>query len=64
MVRLGLLPINFFSMPLTVVNLVAIFSLGSGFFRTFERSLAVKSLFGIDAGSIWGLAFATTLETG
>lgn len=42
--------------------LVAVLSLGSGFVQTFEQFLAVRSLFGIGMGGIWGLAAATALE--
>ena len=42
--------------------LVSVFSLGSGFVQTFQQFLAVRSLFGIGMGGIWGLASATALE--
>jgi len=42
--------------------LVAVLSLGSGFVQTFREFLAVRSLFGIGMGGIWGLASATALE--
>ncbi|KAF9648136.1 MFS general substrate transporter [Thelephora ganbajun] len=47
-----------------VVNLllVAVLSLGSGFVHTFQQFLAVRSLFGIGMGGVWGLASATALE--
>ncbi|KAI0059594.1 MFS general substrate transporter [Artomyces pyxidatus] len=47
-----------------VWNLVlcAILELGSGFVQTFRQFLAVRSLFGIAMGGVWGLASATALE--
>ncbi|KAG8897596.1 hypothetical protein FRB99_008053 [Tulasnella sp. 403] len=42
--------------------LVAILELGSGFCNTFKQFLAVRSLFGIGMGGIWGQAAATGLE--
>jgi len=47
-----------------VVNLfiVSALSLGSGFVQTFQQFLAVRSLFGVGMGGIWGLASATALE--
>jgi len=47
-----------------VANLlvVAVLSLGSGFVQTFQQFLAVRSLFGIGMGGIWGMASATALE--
>ena len=42
--------------------LVAIFELGAGFAQTFPVFLALRSLFGIAMGGIWGLAAATALE--
>ncbi|RPD62679.1 MFS general substrate transporter [Lentinus tigrinus ALCF2SS1-7] len=42
--------------------LVAILELGSGFVQTFKEFLAVRSLFGIAMGGIWGLAASTSLE--
>ncbi|KAF5341471.1 hypothetical protein D9758_013940 [Tetrapyrgos nigripes] len=42
--------------------LVAILELGAGFVNTFSQFLAVRSLFGIGMGGIWGLASATALE--
>lgn len=47
-----------------VINLliVAVLELGSGFVQTFEQFLAVRSLFGIGMGGIWGLAASTSLE--
>ena len=42
--------------------LVAIFELGAGFAGTFSQLLALRSLFGIAMGGIWGLAAATALE--
>lgn len=37
--------------------------LGTGFVQTFPQFLAVRSLFGIGMGGIWGLAAATALES-
>jgi len=47
-----------------VVNLLVIsaLSLGSGFVQTYPQFLAVRSLFGIGMGGIWGLATTTALE--
>jgi MFS transporter, SHS family, lactate transporter len=47
-----------------VVNLilVSILELGAGFVQTFRQFLALRSLFGIGMGGIWGLAAATALE--
>jgi MFS transporter, SHS family, lactate transporter len=47
-----------------IVNLLlcALFELGSGFANDFHTFLAVRSLFGITMGGIWGLAAATALE--
>lgn len=42
--------------------LVAVLELGSGFVQTFKQFLAVRSLFGIAMGGIWGLAASTALE--
>ena len=42
--------------------LVAVLELGSGFVQTFRQFLAVRSLFGIGMGGIWGLAASTGLE--
>lgn len=42
--------------------LVAILELGAGFVQTFSQFLAVRSLFGIGMGGIWGLAASTALE--
>jgi SHS family lactate transporter-like MFS transporter len=36
--------------------------LGAGFVQTFRQFLAVRSLFGVAMGGIWGLAAATALE--
>ena len=43
--------------------LVALFELGTGFVRTFPQFLAVRSLFGIGMGGVWGLAASTALES-
>jgi SHS family lactate transporter-like MFS transporter len=47
-----------------VINLliVSVLSLASGFVQNFQQFLAVRSLFGIGMGGIWGLASATALE--
>lgn len=42
--------------------LVAILEVGSGFVQTFSQFLAVRSLFGIAMGGVWGLASSTALE--
>jgi SHS family lactate transporter-like MFS transporter len=42
--------------------LVAIFELGAGFVQTFSQFLALRSLFGIGMGGVWGLATSTALE--
>ncbi|KAK0452195.1 major facilitator superfamily domain-containing protein [Desarmillaria tabescens] len=42
--------------------LVAILQLGAGFVNTFSQFLAVRSLFGIGMGGIWGMAASTALE--
>ncbi|KAE8247735.1 hypothetical protein A4X06_0g4226, partial [Tilletia controversa] len=42
--------------------IIAAFSLASARVQTFEQFLAVRSLFGIGMGGIWGLATATSLE--
>jgi SHS family lactate transporter-like MFS transporter len=47
-----------------VINLVlvAVLELGAGFVQTFPQFLALRSLFGIGMGGIWGLAASTALE--
>ncbi|KAJ7444352.1 MFS general substrate transporter [Mycena latifolia] len=42
--------------------LVAILELSAGFVQTFRQFLALRSLFGIGMGGIWGLATSTSLE--
>ncbi|KAJ7303500.1 MFS general substrate transporter [Mycena albidolilacea] len=42
--------------------LVAVLELGAGFVQTFRQFLALRSLFGIGMGGIWGLAASTSLE--
>lgn len=42
--------------------LIAVFELASGFCNTYSQFLAVRSLFGIAMGGIWGQAAATALE--
>jgi len=39
--------------------LICVFELGSGFVSTYSQFLAVRSLFGIAMGGIWGQAAAT-----
>lgn len=41
---------------------MAILELGAGFVQTFPQFLALRSLFGIGMGGIWGLAASTALE--
>ncbi|CAD6575134.1 MAG: hypothetical protein CYPHOPRED_005587 [Cyphobasidiales sp. Tagirdzhanova-0007] len=47
-----------------VINLVCIVALqiGTGFCKTFHTFLAVRSLFGIFMGGIWGVATASSME--
>ncbi|KAJ4000159.1 carboxylic acid transporter [Lentinula boryana] len=47
-----------------VINLliVCILELGAGFVQTYSQFLALRSLFGIGMGGIWGLAASTALE--
>ncbi|KAH7925149.1 carboxylic acid transporter protein [Leucogyrophana mollusca] len=47
-----------------VFNLIlcCIFELGTGFVQTYSQFLAVRSLFGIAMGGVWGLASSTALE--
>lgn len=42
--------------------LIAVLELGAGFVQTFRQFLALRSLFGIGMGGIWGLAASTALE--
>ncbi|KAI9456311.1 carboxylic acid transporter protein [Boletus coccyginus] len=42
--------------------LCSVFSLSSGFVNTFSQFLAVRSLFGIAMGGIWGLSASSALE--
>ncbi|KAF7343697.1 MFS domain-containing protein [Mycena sanguinolenta] len=42
--------------------LIAVLELGAGFVQTFHQFLAVRSLFGIAMGGIWGLATSNALE--
>ncbi|TFK46144.1 MFS general substrate transporter [Heliocybe sulcata] len=42
--------------------LVGCFSLGTSFVNTYSQFLAVRSLFGVAMGGVWGLAAATALE--
>jgi SHS family lactate transporter-like MFS transporter len=39
--------------------LIAIFELASGFCNTYNQFLAVRSLFGVAMGGIWGQSAAT-----
>ncbi|EGO19231.1 carboxylic acid transporter protein [Serpula lacrymans var. lacrymans S7.9] len=47
-----------------VFNLIlcCILELGSGFVQTYKQFLAVRSLYGIVMGGVWGLAASTALE--
>ncbi|CUA74600.1 Carboxylic acid transporter protein homolog [Saccharomyces cerevisiae S288c] [Rhizoctonia solani] len=47
-----------------VINLVlcSVLELGSSFVQTFKQFLALRSLFGIAMGGIWGLSASTVLE--
>ncbi|KAI0295668.1 MFS general substrate transporter [Multifurca ochricompacta] len=47
-----------------VINLLfcAVLELGCGFVNTFSQFLALRSLFGVAMGGIWGLASSTALE--
>ncbi|KIK68574.1 hypothetical protein GYMLUDRAFT_215299 [Collybiopsis luxurians FD-317 M1] len=42
--------------------LVCVLELGAGFVNTYSQFLAVRSLFGIGMGGIWGMASSTALE--
>ena len=42
--------------------LVAVLELAAGFVNTFPQFLALRSLFGIGMGGVWGLAASTALE--
>lgn len=42
--------------------LIAVLELGASFAQTFRQFLALRSLFGIGMGGIWGLAASTALE--
>lgn len=42
--------------------IIAVLELGSGFVNTYEEFLAVRSLFGVAMGGVWGQAAATCLE--
>lgn len=48
-----------------VCNLIlcSVFSLASSFVNTYPQFLAVRSLFGIAVGGIWGLASSSVLES-
>ncbi|KAF9458790.1 carboxylic acid transporter [Collybia nuda] len=47
-----------------VINLIilSILQLGAGFTQTFKQFLALRALFGIGMGGIWGLGSSTALE--
>ena len=47
-----------------MINLLlcSVLELGSGFVKTFKQFLALRSLFGIAMGGVWGLASSTALE--
>ncbi|KAL0956728.1 hypothetical protein HGRIS_002848 [Hohenbuehelia grisea] len=50
--------------PLTsVLIIIAALQIGTGFVKTFSSFLAVRSLFGIAMGGVWGLASAASLES-
>ncbi|KAF9458792.1 major facilitator superfamily domain-containing protein [Collybia nuda] len=42
--------------------IISVLQLGGGFVQTFKQFLAVRALFGIGMGGIWGLAASTALE--
>ncbi|RDB21642.1 Carboxylic acid transporter [Hypsizygus marmoreus] len=42
--------------------LIAVLQLGGGFVQTFKQFLALRSLFGVGMGGVWGLAASTALE--
>jgi SHS family lactate transporter-like MFS transporter len=42
--------------------LIGVLELGAGFVNNFRQFLALRSLFGIGMGGIWGMAAATALE--
>ena len=49
--------------PLTInLLLCCSFSLGTSFVQTYHQFLAVRSLFGVAMGGVWGLASSTALE--
>lgn len=51
--------------PLTLAGnliLICVFELATGFVNTFSAFLAVRALFGIAMGGIWGQSAATALE--
>src|SRR5712675_978626 len=49
--------------PLVIDLLIcSALELGAGFVHTFSQFLALRSLFGITMGGIWGLASSTALE--
>lgn len=42
--------------------IISALELGAGFVQTYQQFLAVRSLFGIGMGGIWGMASSTALE--
>ncbi|TFK97859.1 major facilitator superfamily domain-containing protein [Pterulicium gracile] len=42
--------------------LIAVLELGAGFVTTYQQFLALRSIFGIGMGGIWGMSAATALE--
>ncbi|KAJ7207451.1 MFS general substrate transporter [Mycena pura] len=42
--------------------LISVLQLGAGFTQTYRQFLALRSLFGIGMGGIWGMASSTALE--
>ncbi|TDL17206.1 MFS general substrate transporter [Rickenella mellea] len=49
--------------PLVInLGLCGVLQVGTGFVQTFSQFLAVRSLFGIAMGGVWGLAASTALE--
>jgi MFS transporter, SHS family, lactate transporter len=41
---------------------IAVLEIGASFVQTFQQFLAVRALFGIGMGGIWGMAASTSLE--
>ncbi|KAF8893403.1 major facilitator superfamily domain-containing protein [Infundibulicybe gibba] len=42
---------------------ISVLQIGTGFVTTFSQFLAVRSLFGVAMGGVWGLASATSIES-